>query len=142
MEEGERMIQKRVRLTNPTKKYMTVPKFLGLIKKSIMAEPRFYNQRAILNKDRKPSCNTPACIAGWMEYYLHGKCEPYEKVHAEIFGHSGWPWLFNSHFEGGPKEITELWKQVQTPELKAAVACYAIDTYAESKGVKLDGAEE
>lgn len=125
-------------ITMKRKKKVTLGDFLRLIKKTIMQEPGAYNQSAVFPpKEGRPHCGSPACIAGWMEFYLYGVGRPYEKINQDLFGEHRWPWLFNAGFKCGPKDIQGLQSLAKTPELRAAVACYAIDVYAKEMGVEL-----
>ncbi len=117
------------RITLHSGQRMTVKNYLKLLKATLRGAPEAYNQHAV-NCERKPSCNSPACVAGWMAIQLFGNPKaPYEKCTEVVFGAFAWPWLYNACFYGGPPKIQNMWEIAETAEQKADVACWAIDEF-------------
>lgn len=105
---------------------LTARQLMEEVKVAIVTEPKCYNQQEVLfevDGNEKPTCGTPACIAGWMSHIIfNNQKRSYQKVHETVTGVDKWPWLFDARFNHGPEEVS-------FKSATSGTACHAIDLY-------------
>ena len=116
-------------------KMRTPKQVMELVKKFILAEPGAYDQEEVCGLSLAPSCESPACIAGWMSHIVFGKQRlDYLAIHEAVFGTYVLPWLFYGDFGGRPKYGNALIK-AKSPMACSRIACKAIDAYMKELAV-------